>query len=892
MKLNKVILLTAFLILFSTFANAETINIEKLNYDLGMQSLQQNNLHEAVKYFNLVIDKTPQNVEAHYNLAITYKKLGLHTDALRHFDIVVLLLNSPPEEESELVKISRLKQKNTEDFDVYKQVKEKENNYIDLGDMHADNDQHETAIEYYNLALKINPYNDNTYFKVCKSYIALGNYNMAEPYIRRALELDTENPRYKYFQTVVMDKSDTKSTIALQNLNDIDPLKDFEDSYYNKDLYKENIPQKEKEKSLISEYYEDEDKKEILDKLSRQEYKDFSYKQSQELDYLDLGDLHFDNREFETAAEYYKMALGINSSNDYTYYKLSRCYIELGRFEEADNYIEKAMALSGKNRKYTYFKNQIDDKIAGRPFSEAPSSIKGGTSENDFYVDEIAGEPYREDPEFFSNRPSFWKRTKNAVTSFRFPDLSNISFKMPDFRMPDMPNMPDIKMPKLEGKIETAQRTETDKDDIFNQDLERYKISEKFRQEPQQEIGAPEQPKTSSYADEFYNDKGIEFFKADNLEKAEVYFKKAVQLRPMDPRGYNNLANVEYKRGNLLKAKEYALKSVETDPNFAQGYYNLSRISKKENDFEREIYYLNRAIAANPKYYQTYFARGLAYYSRGNSEKAKYNFTEVLSLRNDHYLASQNLGIIYANELNYKQAEKYLQQAVRLNKNNSQSYFYLGYVQQNSGKIAGSIENLREALRLNPTNYRAYIELSRSYMANNEPDRALQTLKNAAEKAPENAEIYNYLGLMSLKFSQYEDACLAFQKAVRKNAERPLYHYNLSQCYLCLGKRKESNLAFQKAVSIIPVTVQDYIDLAEIFFDRGMTSYSIETIKSGISQLPNDDYLYLVLSDFYQRTGATNIAQEVLEKYLKKVNSENTFTLLVRKRLSELQSGI
>jgi len=889
MKPSKIILLTAFIILLSTFANAETLNIEKLNYDLGMQALQQNELHEAVKYFNLVIDKNPQNVEAHYNLAISYKKLGQNTDALRHFDIVVLLLNSPKKEEPELVQIARLKQQNSdENFDVYKQVKEKENDYIDLADMHADNNQFSAAIEYYNLALKINPYNDNTYFKVCKCYIELGDYNMAEPYIRRALELDTENARYKYFQTIVMDKADANSSVAMQNLNETDPLKDFEDSYYDKDLYQDYLPETDNmEKTLISDYYEDNDKKEILQKLSRQDYNDFSYKQSQELDYLDLGDLHYDNREFETAAQYYKMALGTNSSNDYTYYKLSRCSIELGNYEEADDYIEKAMALSGKNRKYTYFKNQIDEKIAGRPFAETPSGLQGN-AENDFYVDEIAGEPYDESPYYFSKKQPFFERVKNAVTSVRFPELSKISWRMPDFKMPELPNMPDIKMPTLEGKVEKAERSEQDKNDIFNQDLKRYKISEKFSPEQQRGIGEPEPEKTSAYADEFYNDKGIEFFKADNLDKAEDYFKKAIQLRPMDPRGYNNLANVEYKRGNLLKAKEYALKAVETDPNFAQGYYNLALISKKENDFEREIYYLNRAIAANPKYYQAYFARGLAYYSRGNSEKAKYNFTEVLSLRNDHYLASQNLGIIYANELNYPQAEKYLQQAVRLNKNNSQSYFYLGYVQQHSGKISQSIENLQTALEINPTNYRAYVELSRSYLANNEPDRALQILKTAAEKAPENAEIYNYLGLMNLKFSHYDDACLAFQKAVQKNGERPLYYYNLSQCYLCLGKRKESNLAFQKAVSIIPVTVQDYIDLAEIFFDRGMTSYSIETIKTGISQLPKDDYLHLVLSDFYQRTGATNIAKEVLEKYLQKTKQENTFTLLVRKRLSEL----
>ena len=84
------------------------------------------------KYFNLVIDKNPLNVEAHYNLAIAYKKLGLHEDALKHFNIVVKLLNSP-RQESEFVNIARLRKQSNENFDIYTQVKEKENNYIKTG---------------------------------------------------------------------------------------------------------------------------------------------------------------------------------------------------------------------------------------------------------------------------------------------------------------------------------------------------------------------------------------------------------------------------------------------------------------------------------------------------------------------------------------------------------------------------------------------------------------------------------------------------------------------------------------------------------------------------------------------------------------------------------------
>lgn len=855
MQIKRFFILVIILLSFGTGSFAESINVEKLNFDLGMQNLKQDNLEEAAKYFNLVIDKNPMNVEAHYNLAITYKKMGKNKEALGHFSTVVKLLNDPQAYE-------------TKKPDDYNQIKSKENEYIDLADMHADNGQYKNAIEYYNLALKLNPYNDNTYFKVSQCYVELKDYNNAGPYIRRALELDTVNSRYKHYKDLVEKNTDSKIRIVLENLNPADPLKDYQERYYAKEFYNDDQPKKvTAEKTLVTKYYQDNDNKEILEKLSRNKNEDVVYKQSQELDYIDLGDMHFDNQEYETAIKYYNMALNINPNNDYTNYKLSRCYVELGQNDKANQYIEKALALSGKNKKYVFYKNRITDITSGRPTSLEQS----GENTDPFYSgNPIAKEPSTEVPQ---SKISLWEKMKLAVSSVKPPSVK-------------VPGVNEIKLPKIEGKI-VQNNTKAEEDN----NLERYQISEREQTRPESTLEEPE-PQSQSLPANDYNNRGIQFYNANNLEKAEDYFTKATQLSPMDPRGFNNLANVEVKRGNLLKAKEYALKAVTVDPQFAPGYYNLAVISKKQKDFISEITYLNKAIEVDPRYYEAYFARGLAYYNRGDSAKAKYNFTEVLKYKNDHYLASQNLGIVYTNELNYQQAERYLQQAVRLNTNNAQSYFYLGFVQQNSGKVPESIENLERSIELNPTNFKTYITLTKSYEANNQIDKALETLERAAEKNPENAEVYNYLGLMNLKFKNYSDACLSFGKAVQKNANRPIYHYNLSQCYLCLGKKKESNLAFQRAVSIIPVSVQDYIDLGEIFLDRGMAAYAIENLKTGISQLPGSDYLYLVLADFYERTGAKKIAIQTLRDYLnKKGLVESTFTMLVRKRLSELETG-
>ncbi len=907
------VLTSALLVFLTLCAGAESINIEKLNFELGVKSLKQNNLSEAIKYFNLVLQKDPDNVEAHYNIAVAYKKSENHEQSLKHFDRVVELLNSPSQSNPGVMNASKTKPPRGEvmgKFDVYTEVKEKEHDYIDLGDMHADNSQYEAAIEYYNLALGINPYNANTYFKASKSYMELNNPLDAEPYINKAIELDPENPRYQYYSQKISSKIARKygdsykqrENLVFQNPNNKKTLEDFEQKSYEKELYEgewianaskkeakaidsafrqDNKHYQEEQKALIEEYYQDKEKRDAFYELSQQGSDEFSYKQSQELDYLDLADLHFDNQEYETAIDYYKMAQKINPNNDYTYYKLSRSYIKLGNYDKADENIEKALNLSGKNKKYVYFKNQITDRLAQRPETPEDEFYSPPAPQERFYTDQIAEEP---DGEFIIRKPSLFDRIKSGISAVKLPDF--------DFNMPGLSKKPD----PLEGKVE--KREEKKDEGIFNRPSDYYEIKPK-RQPGNEFAGNGEkdprrrdmqgETSTQPYSANYYNQKGVEFFKKDNLEQAEDYFKKAIQLKPVFAKGYNNLANLEVKRGNLEKARQYALKSVEIDPDFPEGYYNLGLISKKQKDFASEIYYLDRAISTDSKYYEAYFARGLAYYNKGNYEKAKYNFGQVLRYKNDHFLASQNLGIIYANELNYEQAEKYLNLAVKLNRKSPQTYFHLAVVRKNSGKLLSAIEDFQRSIELNPSNYKSYIMLSKCYESDSQLLKALTVLKDAAEKNPENAEIYNYLGLLNLKFNKYEEALVAFRKAVEKNPDRPIYFYNLSQCYLTMDDRKKSNYAFQRAVSIIPKSTQGYTDLAEIFFDRGMASYAIKMLKEGIDKLHNNDYLFLVLSDFYERTGATKAAIDILEKYLDKNGEESTFALLIKRRLNELR---
>jgi tetratricopeptide (TPR) repeat protein len=58
---------------------------------LGVAFAWTGNVVEAHRAFAETVRYDPANVEAHYNLGLTYAAMGRNTEALRHFDAAVKL---------------------------------------------------------------------------------------------------------------------------------------------------------------------------------------------------------------------------------------------------------------------------------------------------------------------------------------------------------------------------------------------------------------------------------------------------------------------------------------------------------------------------------------------------------------------------------------------------------------------------------------------------------------------------------------------------------------------------------------------------------------------------------------------------------------------------------
>ena len=105
-----------------------------------------------------------------------------------------------------------------------------------------------------------------------------------------------------------------------------------------------------------------------------------------------------------------------------------------------------------------------------------------------------------------------------------------------------------------------------------------------------------------------YSNLGKIFQSLGELQKAEIYTRKAIEINPNFAMAYSNLGNIFQSRGELQKAEIFTRKAIEIDPNFAMAYFNLGNIRKDLGKRKDSLDSYLRVIEINPQYVYTFSA--------------------------------------------------------------------------------------------------------------------------------------------------------------------------------------------------------------------------------------------------------------------------------------------
>jgi len=129
-------------------------------------------------------------------------------------------------------------------------------------------------------------------------------------------------------------------------------------------------------------------------------------------------------------------------------------------------------------------------------------------------------------------------------------------------------------------------------------------------------------------------DKGIQYGKEGDFEKAIAEFKEVLKLEPKNAHAYNNIGVAYFRTGNLDQAIAYYTKAIDLGIADANMYFFRGQMyGKYQQEDAKAIKDYTKAIELQPKFSRAYLNRALSYSIMKEHDKAIADYNNMVELR-------------------------------------------------------------------------------------------------------------------------------------------------------------------------------------------------------------------------------------------------------------------
>lgn len=173
----------------------------------GAQLFQQGKYEEAIALFQKVIEKDPDNVEAHYNLALSLLRSGKQEEAIALLEKVKEMKPDMMETYLALGECYFNKGENDKAVSYFEKALEIDPNnaevYYNVGIIHYKNDRTDDAVKNFLASKSLDPEYAPTYYQLGLAYIKKGEMDKAIQNLEMFLEKDPDSPQAPQVKSIL-----------------------------------------------------------------------------------------------------------------------------------------------------------------------------------------------------------------------------------------------------------------------------------------------------------------------------------------------------------------------------------------------------------------------------------------------------------------------------------------------------------------------------------------------------------------------------------------------------------------------------------------------------------------------------------------------------------------
>ncbi len=301
---------------------------------------------------------------------------------------------------------------------------------------------------------------------------------------------------------------------------------------------------------------------------------------------------------------------------------------------------------------------------------------------------------------------------------------------------------------------------------------------------------------------------------AERLREAELGFKKAAEIAPLEAEPQHMLALIAYRQGRIVEAGVHILEAttrddedidihancgaimnmlgrpqeaeaasrhvIERDPNRADAYSNLAVSLEVQGRLDEAEEACLEALKRRPNYPEAQLNLGNLRMRGGDAIGAVECYATAVRLAPDNALAHANLSVALRELGELEAADAQCQAALALAPDSLEAQNALGNLRIAQGRYRAAADAFTEAVRLRPRSREARLNLAGAHFKSGNLEAAAAAYTEVIELEGETADTQHGLGVVALADGRLDAAVAAFRKAVELRPEFGEAHYNLA----------------------------------------------------------------------------------------------------------------
>lgn len=730
----------------------------------GIKQLNDANPNGAVVLFKNALEKDENYLDARFQLAKAYARMGKSEQAEREYLKVLKQNPSRDEVVLELADLYNATRKGDQAFKLGEQYLSKHPGSVEgleiLGVASAANKRFEDAERYLQKALAVAPNRSKTKIAIAGVYLSTGKEQQAKSVLEELVRSDPKNLKGLYM-LAALEKIDGNRDKSLEIYNRILAI----DKSETLAAYKSGL-------ILI-------EKGDLGTADTTADYMIKNFPKNAE-GYRLKGLVYYQRKNYAEAITRLQLSLKYRPSLE-GYYFLGLCYYNRGELESALSQFRKILDYAPDSRQARLMTGTI--LLAQKRVDDAITEIQKVLQKNDgdALAHNLLGNAYMAKGMFEEGMREYNRATKID------PKIVDAYLKKGTFYFSRGKN--------AEGEAELASAVKAAPDVINSRMLLASYYAKSGN--AARSLSVLRAGLTGKKSDALlYNSIASVLLSQNKNDEGLNSIQKAKTVDPAFPASYQNLAIYFAATGKYDRAIEEYAALLRYDPQNVRALLGVAALYEiKGNDKEALVYYQK---ATDTKQAGTFLAKANYFLKKRETDKAIKVLEDALKVDSRNVAALEMKGRLLVSEKKFKEALRAFDEVEAINPNAGSALKIGAFVAMKD--TAKAVELARKNIDKHPNSAQGYLTLASIYEGQRDRNRAITEVKNGLRVDANNVQAILYLGNLYESARDYTQAMALYAEASRKRPDFAPALFAQGALLDSTGKKKEAVAVYRKVL--------------------------------------------------------------------------------------------